>query len=789
MTLKKRLQKLTALEIFLIAPIASLCAAQTDRVPQALHDYNVVWDALSKNAGESMPCGGGDIGLNVWVEKGDLLVYLSRSGAFDENNIFPKLGRLRVTLTPNPFADGGTFRQELKLHEGCVEITGEKEGVKATIVVWVDVFRPVAHLNVETSAPTSVTAAYESWRLSDHELTKQECDACRSRIDAPVKGVVYADQVGFLGNEVRFVHRNRDVTVFDLCVEAQGLESVKAKMWNPLAGLTYGGAFSGSNMIPSGTIEGKYASTDFKAWLLKSKAPARSHALEAVLHIDNTKTLADWDAGLQKIQRAAVAAAATARAKTEQWWGAFWERSHVFINTDKPDPGSGPWQVGRNYQVFRYQLGCNAYGSYPTKFNGGLFAYDPEFVDPAKTFSPDYRMWGGGSFTAQNQRLLYWPMLKSGDFDMMTPQFEYYRRLLSNAELRSEVYWGIKDASFTEQLENFGLPTGPEYGWPPGAAGWTRNPSFEKGVEDNPWLAYVWDTSLEFCQMILDQRKYTGQDVKRYLPLIESCVAFFDDYYQQRATKDTGKPLDADGKLILYPGSGCETYKITLNSSSTLAALRTVLGSLLALPESYLVPAQRKRWQTMLGRLPEIALLDVNGSKTISPAWKWERIQNIELPQLYPVFPWGIYGIGRPGLDVAINTWKNGDPKQKGIVSWHQDAIFCARLGLTDEATNLTLQKMGDSGRRFPTWWGPGHDWVPDHNWGGSGMIGVQEMLMQTVDDKIYLLPTWPKAWDVDFKLHAPGNTVVECVYRSGKVEKLTVTPATRAKDIIQPPQ
>src|SRR5690606_23580707 len=98
-------------------------------------------------------------------------------------------------------------------------------------------------------------------------------------------------------------------------------------------------------------------------------------------------------------------------------------------------------------------------------------------------------------------------------------------------------------------------------------------------------------------------------------------------------------------------------------------------------------------------------------------------------------------------------------------ISWHQDAIFCARMGLTDEAKNITLKKLADSQRRFPTFWGPGHDWVPDHNWGGSGMIGLQEMLMQTVDDKIYVLPAWPTDWDVDFKLHAPDNTTVECVY------------------------
>ena len=797
MSLTNQFQRVALVGVLLAFSVPWVCSAESVGPGLAgglarQEDYNVLWNSPSKNAGESMPCGGGDIGLNVWVENGDLLIYLSRSGAFDENNIFPKLGRLRVTLSPNPFVDGGAFRQELKLHQGHVEITGEKDGVKAKIDVWVDVFRPVAHLNVETSEQVSVTAAYENWRLTERDLSKVECDACRSRIDAPEKGVMYPDQIGFRGDGVRFVHRNRNVTVFDLCVKAQGLEAVKAKLWNPLTGLTFGGALSSSNMIPAGTREGRYASTDFKAWLLKSKTPARTHAMDVVLHVETTKSIAEWDSGLEKIERDAAAAAPTARAKTEQWWGDFWERSHVFINPDKPDSSSVPWQVGRNYQVFRYQLGCNAYGKYPTKFNGGLFTYDPQYITPAKPLSPDYRMWGGGSFTAQNQRLLCWPMLKSGDFDMMKPQFDFYLRLLGNAQLRSQEYWGIKEASFTEQLENFGLPTGPEYGWPPNpCGGWLRNSSFEKGVEDNAWLAYLWDTSLEFCQMILEQRKYTGQDVKRYLPLVESCVAFFDDYYQQRAIKDTGKPLSPDGKLILYPGSGCETYKIALNSTSTIAALRTVLGGLIALPGGYLSKDQRRRWETMLSRIPEIGFRDMHGFKTISPAWKWERVQNQELPQLYPVYPWGLYGVGRPGLDIAINTWKYGADKenQKGIVSWHQDAIFCARLGLTEEAVNLTLQKMGDSGRRFPTFWGPGHDWVPDHNWGGSGMIGIQEMLMQSVDDKIYLLPAWPKAWDVDFKLHAPGNTVVECTYHNGKVEKLKVSPASRTKDIVPPSQ
>ena len=41
-------------------------------------------------------------------------------------------------------------------------------------------------------------------------------------------------------------------------------------------------------------------------------------------------------------------------------------------------------------------LACNAKGSWPTKFNGGLLTVDPVFTDTAHQFTPDYRNWGGG---------------------------------------------------------------------------------------------------------------------------------------------------------------------------------------------------------------------------------------------------------------------------------------------------------------------------------------------------------------------------------------------------------
>ena len=132
--------------------------------------YNVVWTIQSKHAGESMPVSGGDIGLNVWVENNELLVYMGKTGCRDENGAQLKPGRLRIKITPNPFQNA-TFRQELILRDGYVLVTAEHpDGNSLTIKTWIEVHRPIAHLDVSSDKPVNVEATYESWRTEDIEL-------------------------------------------------------------------------------------------------------------------------------------------------------------------------------------------------------------------------------------------------------------------------------------------------------------------------------------------------------------------------------------------------------------------------------------------------------------------------------------------------------------------------------------------------------------------------------------------------------------------------------------------
>src|SRR5690606_27838253 len=59
----------------------------------------------------------------------------------------------------------------------------------------------------------------------------------------------------------------------------------------------------------------------------------------------------------------------------------------------------------------------------------------------SETYDADYRRWHCG-FWAQNTRLIYWPMLANGRFDLMLPFFDLYRDTLPAARHRARLFLG-----------------------------------------------------------------------------------------------------------------------------------------------------------------------------------------------------------------------------------------------------------------------------------------------------------------------------------------------------------
>lgn len=248
--------------------------------------------------------------------------------------------------------------------------------------VWVDVFKPVVHVDVTSNKPVKAEAIYESWRYKDRPSLGRANNANSYKWAPQGEVKTHKDSIVFKGNNVLFFHRNKPgVSVFDVTVKQQGMDQVKDQMYNPIKDLTFGGVMEGKNMVPAGITSATYIDTDFKAWKLQSKTGSNSHNINIYLHSQQSPTLSEWETALQQVIKNAKSKEKTALTETRNWWRQFWDRSFIYINPDKQIDSSEQWQAGRNYQLMRYMLGCNAFGSWPTKFNGGLFTYDPSLTE------------------------------------------------------------------------------------------------------------------------------------------------------------------------------------------------------------------------------------------------------------------------------------------------------------------------------------------------------------------------------------------------------------------------
>jgi hypothetical protein len=285
---------------------------------------------------------------------------------------------------------------------------------------------------------------------------------------------------------------------------------------------------------------------------------------------------------------------------------------------------------------------------------------------------------------------------------------------------------------------------------------------------------------------LLDRWDYSGDEkflAGRVLPMAESVLKYFDTRFKK----------DAAGRIVLDPTQSVETYWTgVVNDMPTVAGLKDVTRRLGLLPDRLTTPQQREFFRRMRVACPAVPMEVKTAGDTIlrrlAPAQKYNLTpSNCENPELYAVWPFRLFGVGRPELEEARAAYAARHNHLD--VGWGYDGNCAVLLGLTDEAARILKVKCRNShpAYRWPATWGPNYDWLPDQNHGGNLLETTQLMLLQPVGDKLFLLPAWPKTWDVDFKLHAPRQTVVECVYRGGRIERLVVTPESRRADVVLP--
>jgi hypothetical protein len=423
--------------------------------------------------------------------------------------------------------------------------------------------------------------------------------------------------------------------------------------------------------------------------------------------------------------------------------------------------------VSRGYQLQRFINACAGRGRYPIKFNGSIFTVPY----PGGPGDADYRRWGPG-YWWQNTRLPYISMCTSGDFDLMRPLFRMYvDEILPLSVHRTKKYCGHGGAFFPECIYFWGAIFSETYGWTP----------FEQRtdkLQESGWHKWEWVCGPELIFMMLDYYEHTQDEIflrEKILPTAHEVLSFFDRHYS----------VGPDGRLVMHPAQALETWWNCTNPMPEPAGLRAVTSRLLQLPKKYSTERQRTFWQSLKNKLPELPTREVDGAQMLAPAEKFENKRNIENPELYAVFPFRLVSFEKDsrllGIEALKHRW------DRGRSGWRQDDIFMAYLGLAEQAKENVIARARsyDRNSRFPAFWGPNYDWVPDQDHGGVLVRAVQAMLLQTEGKKIFLLPAWPREWDVDFRLHAPYQTVVQGRFENGRFTRLSVIPAHRKDDVI----
>ena len=889
--------------------LAASAARGADYDPLSeLDSYNVEWLSPSADYNGSMPLGNGDIGVNLWCQAdNDLIFYVSKTDAWSESGRLLKLGRVRVGITPNPFASGQPFRQQLNLRNGEIAITAGSGASAVTLRIWVDANNPAICVDGQSSQPCNWRVDFETWRTEDRTLISGERGSAYGIMDGPNPIVVKHDTaVGGQTNQLLWYHRNLG-SIWADTFRIQSLGYLTNSLTDPLLSRTFGAVLRADGL------------TNSSATRLHSAGVHTNLALTIVSLTTVTNSVAEWQASLN------AAAAAVAAVDRQQryaahcaWWQAFRQRHWIVIHdsagaasTDMittnasplsigadntggtifsgrmarasvygaplsaaqvaalaapdrhtpvpadnrlvaawlfnqinnnlvPDVASGnfplsvvgsvslandsgsnvlsfnggylreahqpalnltngftleawiapnslpssgariidkgvvgtalgyvldtypgnslrsiinkglltyganfapgvwihvattvdtatgtqslyvngalvqqatyspdSFTVTRGYLLQRFINAAGGRGNAPIKFNGSIFTVDG--YDGGQ-WDADYRAWGP-CYWFQNTRLPYHAMVAAGDLELMQPLFKMYFDALPVARARVQTYYGHAGAYFPETMCFWGTWNNDNYGWD--RTGKTL------GRSDNSYIRWEWQGGIELTTLMLDYYEST-QDAafatNTLLPLASEIVDLYDFRF----------PRDVNGKIIFAPSQALETFwEGTTNPMPEVAGLSTVLTGLLSLPAALVPPARTSQWTRLLGELLTVPTRVLSSQTVLSPAAVLGPKGNIEAPELYAVFPYRQYGIGRPNLDLAQRTYDlRADPGNGG---WKQDAIFAAMLGRANDAKSQVASRFAarNAASRFPAFFGPNYDWVPDQDHGAVAMTAL----------------------------------------------------------------
>ncbi len=361
----------------------------------------------------------------------------------------------------------------------------------------------------------------------------------------------------------------------------------------------------------------------------------------------------------------------------------------------------------------------------------------------------DYRGFWTYNMFNENVQMIYWQALSGNMPELLLPVFDYLEKYMDDFRTNAKNLYGCRGIFLP-------APTTPDSGllkhrlphiihWTAGA-GWM-------GQHYYRYYEYTQDT--EFLK-------------QRAIPFMKETALFYEDFFVE----------DENGKLMSFPSVSPENMpsgylnpekpnyemETTINATMDFAVAKELLTNLIKACEIVGdTDPDIAKWKDMLSKIPEYQINEDGAIREWMHEFFPDNYHHRHLSHIYPVFPGNeINKFNNPELYKAFVTAFNkrlvvGLNQQTGWSLAHLSNCY-ARIGEGDNALNCIDYLMQSCVQR---------NFISAHNDISNMGIGmeklvapvqidanmgitsaVNEMLVQSDKDNIYILPALPARWN-----------------------------------------